>query len=254
MDAQSPSVDEMILEFARTRDPKLREQIIHRHHGLIRTIAGKFVRPGVCFEDLVQVGWVSLIRALDRYDPSRDTRFSTYAVVCVVGEIKRYFRDKTWGLRVPRQLQEIAANLRRVQDDLCNRLGREPTVPEMARAFRVSEEVLLEAMELQRAYQPASLDSGEPWEAGEDGLSLSDRLGGTDQELTRMVEYAPLIAAIRSLDDRKRLIIQRRFYEGFTQQEVADELGLSQMHISRLERAAIAELKRRLTAEEALAA
>jgi RNA polymerase sigma-B factor len=237
------SVDALLSEYARTKDARVRDAIIERHETLVRSLAHKFARPGVQVEDLAQSAWVALIRALDRFDPSHGTQFSTYAVTCMVGEIKRYFRDHTWSLKVPRHLQEIAANLNRMQDRLYTQLQREPTIGEMAVAFKVSEEELLEAMEMYRAYQPFGLDDRHEMGDGNDSMTIGEMHGGPDQEMEQLVESAPLNAAIDTLDERKQRIIRRRFLQGFSQQQVADELGLSQMHISRLERAALQQLR-----------
>lgn len=237
------SVEALLAEYARTKSSKVREAIIERHESLVRSLAHKFARPGVQVEDLVQSAWVALIRALDRFDPSHGTQFSTYAVTCMVGEIKRYFRDHTWSLKVPRQLQEIAANLNRMQDKLYTQLQREPTIAEMAAAFKVSEEELLEAMEMYRAYQPFGLDDRHEMSDGNDSMTLGELHGGPDHDLEQIIETSPLETAIATLDERKQRIIRRRFLHGFSQQQVADELGLSQMHISRLERAALQQLR-----------
>lgn len=237
------STEALIRRYRETGDASLRDAIIEKHQALVRSLAQKFARPGVPVEDLQQSAWIALIGALDRFDPGHQTKFSTYAVHCMVGEIKRYFRDRTWGVRVPRYLQEIAANLNRVEDRLFRKLQRAPTVAEMAAEFEISEEDLLHALELQRAYSPQRLDERRPGSDGGESLALSEVVGQSDEDLSAVVEQAPLREALHRLDERKRLIIQRRFFEGCSQQEVASELGLSQMHISRLERSALKELR-----------
>jgi RNA polymerase sigma-B factor len=237
------STDELLQLYATNRHSKLRSMIIERHEALVRSLAHKFARPGVPVEDLVQSAWIALIGALDRFDPSHETKFSTYAVHCMVGEIKRYFRDRTWSIKVPRYLQEIAANLHRMEDELYRKLQREPTVAEMAEAFNISEEDLVQAMEMYRAYQTQRLEERREMEDGNDSLALGETIGVVDTDLEAVVDQAPLQQALSTLDERKQKILQRRFFEGFSQQEVADELGLSQMHISRLERAALQQLR-----------
>ncbi len=242
---------EALLEiYAQNRDPKLRETIIERHEALVRSLAHKFARPGVPVEDLVQSAWIALIGALDRFDPSHETKFSTYAVHCMVGEIKRYFRDRTWSVKVPRYLQEIAANLNRMEDELFRKLQREPTISEMAEAFKISEEDLVQAIEMYRAYQTQGLEDRREMEDGNDSLALGDTVGRPDPFMESVVEHAPLHAALSTLDERKQKILRRRFFEGFSQQEVADELGLSQMHISRLERSALQQLRSSMAAAQ----
>ncbi len=238
--------ESLIEQYARTRDVKLRTTIIERHEALVRSLAHKFARPGVPVEDLVQSAWIALIGALDRFDPSHETKFSTYAVHCMVGEIKRYFRDRTWSIKVPRYLQEIAANLNRMEDELYRKLQREPTVTEMAEAFKISEEDLVQAMEMYRAYQTQGLEERREMEDGNDSLALGEIVGRLDMDMESVVEYAPLHGAMATLDERKQCILRRRFFEGFSQQEVADELGLSQMHISRLERSALQQLREKI--------
>lgn len=238
-----PDTEALIEELKRSHDEGLRAEIIERHEPLVRSLAHKFVRPGVAIEDLMQTAWIALIRALDRFDPAHETKFSTYATHCMVGEIKRYFRDRTWGLKVPRFLQEIASGLHRMEDQLLRQLGREPTMSEMAAAFGVSEEHLAEAMELQRNYQMSALEDRFEGEEGGDGLAVGDTIGSEDPRLLAIVENAALETALAGLDTRDRFILRRRFYEGCSQQEVAQELGLSQMHISRLERSALRRLR-----------
>jgi len=242
------STDELLRMYVNDRDPKLRDAIIERHEALVRSLAHKFARPGVPVEDLVQSAWIALIGALDRFDPSHDTKFSTYAVHCMVGEIKRYFRDRTWSIKVPRHLQEIAANLNRMQDDLYRKLQREPSVREMAEAFKISEEDLMQAMELYRAYQPYRLEERHPMEDGNDSMALGETVGAPDPEIESVVENAPLQSALATLDERRQKIVRMRFFDGRSQQEVADELGLSQMHISRLERSALQQLRQAMCA------
>jgi RNA polymerase sigma-B factor len=237
------STEELLDVFARTRDSHVRSTIIERHEPLVRSLAHKFARPGVPVEDLVQSAWVALIGALDRFDPSHQTKFSTYAVHCMVGEIKRYFRDRTWSIKVPRHLQEIAANLNRMQDELYRSLQREPSVTEMAEAFKISEEDLIQAMELYRAYQPYRLEERHPMEDGNDSMAFGETIGAPDPDMEAVVEQAPLQTALSALDERKQKIVRMRFFEGRSQQEVADHLGLSQMHISRLERSALQQLR-----------
>jgi len=244
------STEQLLEIYVKDRDPELRKTIIERHEALVRSLAHKFARPGVPVEDLVQSAWIALIGALDRYDPTHETKFSTYAVHCMVGEIKRYFRDRTWSIKVPRYLQEIAANLHRMEDELFRKLQREPTVSEMAEAFKISEEDLVQAMEMYRAYQTQRLEERREMEDGNDSLALGETVGRPDAAIESVVEHAPLQAALSTLDERKQRILKRRFFEGYSQQEVADELGLSQMHISRLERSALQQLRQNLAAAQ----
>jgi RNA polymerase sigma-B factor len=238
--------------YARTRDAAMREQLIMAHRHLVEALAARFCRRGAPLEDLVQVASIGLIQALDRYDPARGVKFTTYAVSTIVGEIKHYFRNCTWAVKVPRQLQEIAANLARTEETLSRKLGRSPTVGELAARFGVTEEEISEAIELDRAYSPYSLDAELASEGGEVNDRLQDLLGRQDERLEAIVEHSPLHGALSGLDARKKWILQRRYFDGWTQVEVSRELGVSQMHVSRLEREALRELRQKLARDQAL--
>jgi RNA polymerase sigma-B factor len=246
----SSELEGLAARYAQTRDARLREYLIEAHQPLVEGMASRFCRRGAPLEDLIQVAAIGLILALDRFDPSRGVKFTTYAVSTIVGEIKHYFRDCTWSVKVPRQLQEIAANLARVDEMLSRKLGRAPTVRELAAQFGASEDEVVEAIELDRAYLPYSLDA----EVGSDGDvndRLQDLLGGPDERLQAIVEYAGLHGALAELDSRKEWILRRRYFDEWTQVEVSRELGVSQMHVSRLEREALDELRWRLAPDQA---
>jgi RNA polymerase sigma-B factor len=239
----SAELEELAVRYALTRDPRLREQLIEAHQPLVEGMAARFCRRGAPLEDLVQVAAIGLIQALDRFDPGRGVKFTTYAVSTVVGEIKHYFRDCTWSVKVPRQLQEIAANLARADETLSRKLGRPPTVSELAAHFGASEEEVSEAIELDRAYTPYSLDAEMGSDSGEVNDRLQDLLGGPDQRLQAIIEHSALHGALEGLDARKQWILIRRYFDEWTQIEVSRELGVSQMHVSRLEREALGELR-----------
>jgi RNA polymerase sigma-B factor len=245
-------LETMAADYATSRDPRLRERLIHGHRHLIEALAARFCRRGAPLEDLVQVASIGLIQALDRFDPTRGAKFTTYAVSTIVGEIKHYFRNCTWAVKVPRQLQEIAANLARTEETLFRKLGRSPTVGELAVHFGVSEEEISEAIELDRAYTPYSLDAEMASETGEVNDRLQDLLGRPDDRLQAIVEHSALHGALSHLDRRKQWILQRRYFEGWTQIEVSRKLGVSQMHVSRLEREALRELRQRLAREQSM--
>jgi RNA polymerase sigma-B factor len=246
--------DELLLDsYWRTRDPQLREPILKQYENLIHSLAAKFVRAGVQMDDLVQVASIGLINALDRFDQERGVKFVTYAVSTMVGEIKHYFRDHTWGLKVPRHLQEIATNLPRVEEELYCRFGRSPSIRELAERFRAREEDVLEAMELGHAYQPQSLDARIEFESGDGTDRVQDLMGAPDERMEAFVENAPLITALEALDERKREIVKLRYFDEWSQSEVGRALGISQMHVSRLERQALAELREALGSDLALA-
>jgi RNA polymerase sigma-B factor len=238
----------LLREYARTRDIEVRNKIVTLHERMVRYLAGRFGSGGgTSLDDLVQVGYVGLIAAIDRFDPEKGVSFVTFAVPTILGEIKRYFRDQTWGLKAPRRLRELGLSLRKLREQLEQKLGRPPTVAEMAQAAGVTEERLLQAMDLDRIYQPASLDSHLQDENGDDKSSFWEAIGRTDPELAQIDERETVKRALERLDQRQRAIIYYRFFEEVSQAEVALRLGISQMHVSRLERQALRRLKALLT-------
>ena len=177
--------EQLAAAYARTRDALLREQTILEYRNLVEILAAKMSRKGAPMEDLIQVGTVGLILALDRFDPGRGVKFTTYAVNTIVGEIKHYFRDCTWLVKVPRQLQELAARIHRVNESMARETGRPPTITELARRLDVSEETIAEAMELDAVYTPYSLDAHLGIEDAENHERLTDVLGRSDGRLER---------------------------------------------------------------------
>jgi len=241
-----PEVEQMLREFLTTRDPTLRERLVLNHDRMVRYLASRFDSRLVPHEDLVQVGYIGLIAALDRFDPKRGGSFVTYAIPTIVGEIKRYFRDQTWVLKVPRRLRELGLSLRKLRVDLEQQLGRAPTVQEMADVAEVTEERLLQAMEADRAYTPYSLDAQLLAGEGEDKGAVGDSLGAEDPEFRRLEEHDALRQALSCLETRQRRIIRYRFFDELSQAEVARRMGISQMHVSRLERQALRQLRQLL--------
>jgi len=236
--------ERLFREYARTRDGRIREQLIAMHQNLVRFLAGKFANRGEPLEDLVQVGTIGLVNAVDRYDADRGNKFSTYATPTIVGEIRRYFRDKAWSLKVPRRLQELNQAANKAVDALAVKLGRSPTVAEIARTIGATEEETLEAIELGNAYDTVSLDSRMSTESESAPMTLAEFVGGEDQALTSLQEYGDLTAAIDALEERERAIIQLRFFNDLSQAEVAKNLNISQMHVSRLQHRALTNLKK----------
>lgn len=235
------------LEYARTRDLDLRNELVRRHEGLVRYAASRFAPVGPTGpEDIMQVAYIGLIEALERYDPSAGTSFTTFAIPTMLGSIMHYLRDQTWALKAPRGLRELACSLRKLRDRLEQRLGRTPDIAEMAREARVSEERLLEAMEVEQVYQPASLDAETSNDDGEDCPSIGTLMGVVDEGYRAVEVRETVRAALARLDERERTIIRRRFLDEATQSEVAAQLGISQMHVSRLERRALAQMREAL--------
>jgi RNA polymerase sigma-B factor len=237
------SGEELATLYARNRGEAVRERVIREYRNLVEILSSKMARKGAALEDLIQVASIGLILALERYDPERGVKFSTYAVNTIVGEIKHYFRDCTWLVKVPRQLQEIASSMHRATDALARTYGRSPTIAEIAERLGVSEELVLEAMELEVVYAPYSLDAHLGADDAEHHERLTDILGRTDGRLESFIDYAPLWRAMEALEPRKRWILARRYFDEWSQSEVGRAMGISQMHVSRLEREALQELK-----------
>lgn len=235
--------------YRRSGDLGLREQLVLMHENLVRYLAAKFANRGEPLDDLVQVGMIGLINAIDRFDPQRGTRFSTYATPTIVGEIKRYFRDRSWNLKVPRWLQELNLRVMKANDDLSQVLGRSPTISEIAQHVECSEEDALRAIELGNAYETVSLDSKLALE-GDAALTLSDSIGAQDLELDQIESYDDLKVALEQLDNREKMIIYLRFFQDLSQTEVAKRLNISQMHVSRLQHRALLRLKSILSEEQ----
>ncbi|HEX2042327.1 MAG TPA: RNA polymerase sigma factor SigF [Acidimicrobiales bacterium] len=227
-------------EYAETKDPELREELVTAHIGLAEYLARRFTNRGEPLDDLVQVASLGLLKAVDRFDPERGLEFSTYATPTIVGELKRHFRDKGWAVRVPRRVQELHLRLATVVSTLSQELGRSPTIGEIAQAASVSEEDVLEAIEAGHAYRFTSLDA--PSGADEEG-TLASQLGGDDQALVDSEHRVALSPLIARFPPRERTILHLRFFEGLTQSEIASRLGISQMHVSRLLARSLAQLR-----------
>lgn len=232
----------LLAHYARTRDPRSRETLILHHQKLVRYIAARFLDSGESMDDLVQVGTVGLILAIDRFDPAQDVKFSTYAMPTIVGEIKRHFRDKTWQVKVPRWLQELSLSARRAQQTLTIRLGRPPLISEIAEALGASEDETLQALEVAEIAAALSLDTRLDADRGSDSATLMDVIGRIDEALRDFESYADLRRALGRLEPREREIIHLRFFEELSQSKIAHELGLSQMQISRLQKRALKKL------------
>jgi RNA polymerase sigma-B factor len=234
----------LLREFVRTRDVALRNELVAQHQALVQYLANKFAPRGIATtEDLVQVGTLGLIAAIERYDPTSGVSFVTFATPTIVGFIKHHLRDCTWALKIPRRLRELGMGLGRLREQLEQRLGRPPSAAEMAEAAGVSEERLLQAMEVSQLYHAASLDAPPRGEENPDAPSIADAMGDHDPGFKVFEEREAVEKALNCLADRERQVIYHRFFHEATQQEVAGVLGISQMHVSRLERRALERLK-----------
>jgi RNA polymerase sigma-B factor len=237
------SVDALLLSYHREGDRDARERALVELMPLVRALASRYAGRGEPLEDLVQVGALGLVKAVDRFDVDRGVEFSSYAVPTIVGEIRRHFRDKAWAMHVPRRIKELSVRLSRVLDELTTELGRSPTVAELAEAAGAEEEEVIDALDSAHAYSTRSLHA--PFEEGGDD-SLAEKLG--EEELGyRDVEDGSIVATgLDALDERERRIVELRFFDEMTQSQIAAEVGISQMHVSRLLRRALVKMRGRI--------
>ena len=233
----------LLAHYARTRDERARNAVIAYYAKFVRSLAARFLSGSEPLDDLVQVGTIGLIRAVDRYDPDRALPFPVYAAPSILGEIKHHFRDRTWQVKVPRWLQERLLRARRVEQALRMRLGAAPTPAEIACELGVTEEEVLEAMEVGRGTRALSLDGALETVGGDEGFTLADRVGARDAALLDLEAYADLRRALACLNPREREILRLRFFEDLSQSAVAERMELSQMHVSRLQQRALDRLR-----------
>jgi RNA polymerase sigma-B factor len=227
---------------------RVRSELVELHLPLVEYLARRFRNRGEWLDDLTQVATIGLIKSIDRFDLDRGVEFSTYATPTIVGEIKRHFRDKGWAVRVPRRLQELKLALTKAISDLAQREGRAPTVSELASHLSMSEEDVLEGLESANAYSTVSLDA--PDSGDDDAPAVADSLGINDDALEGVEYRESLKPLLEQLPPREKRILLLRFFGNMTQSQIAAELGISQMHVSRLLARTLAHLREGLTAEE----
>jgi RNA polymerase sigma-B factor len=227
------------------RDPVDREMLVERFLPLARQLARRYQRPEEPFDDLFQVACLGLLNAIDRFDLERGIAFSSYAVPTILGEIKRYFRDRTWSVRPPRRSQELHLELRRTEEDLAQTLGRSPTVAELAATLDVSEDHVLEALEAGVAHQAASLDHAPGGD--DDAPTRGERLLAEAEPGYGDVDRRLIVKDLmQELPERERSIVYMRFFENMTQPEIAERVGVSQSYLSRILRKALVDLRSRM--------
>ncbi|GAC1435073.1 MAG: RNA polymerase sigma factor SigF [Solirubrobacteraceae bacterium] len=229
--------------FARLRadgDPAAREALVERYLPLARSIAGRYRHTPQALEDLVQVASLALVKAVDGFDPERGLAFSSYAVPTIVGELKRYFRDAAWSLHLPRALKERVLLVERCERQLSVDLGHSPTVDDIAAAAGLTPEEVLDAMEARGAHDTESIEAPS---SADSGLSLVDTLGDEDASLELVEDRDALSVAMARLPERERQILGLRFVQGLTQTEIASQVGVSQMQVSRILRSTLARLR-----------
>ena len=246
----SPAYREFEAVFARwkaTQDAvlseALRHQLILMYRNLVISLARRFLERGEMFDDIVQQGMMGLIYALDHFEPSRGVRFTTFATPAILGEIRRYFRDKSWSIRVPRRMQEVHQLINRSMDQLTHQHGRAPTYAEIANALSLSEEDVIEVIEMSHSVDPMSLDEHTPNDTGFNETTLGETLGENDPDLQKWHDWAPLKMALGELPERQRRVMEGIYFQGRSQAEIARELKVSQMYVSRSQRRALVKLK-----------
>jgi RNA polymerase sigma-B factor len=243
---------QLLRRYHQEGDLQAREQLIERYMSLVRSLARRYAYRGEQLDDLVQIGAIGLIKAIDRFDLERGVELTTYATPNIIGEIKRHFRDKGWSVRVPRGLQELNVQISKLVEQLTVQLGRSPTIPELAEAAGVEEEAVLEALESGRAYSSVSLSPGGG--SDEDGeLDPLESLGTEEHEYEISEDRAVLAPGFKVLDERERQILHLRFFRGMTQSQIAEQVGISQMHVSRLIRRSLEKIREEIAEEPEVA-
>jgi len=234
---------ELLASYHETGDLAARRELVERFLPFARDLALRYSYTDEPVDDLVQVACLGLLKAIDRFEPDRGTRFTSYAAPTILGELKRHFRDRGWALHVPRDLQERALKAVRETESLSKRLGRSPSVREVAHALGCSSEELLEAYEAASSYETASLDAPATRDS-EDGATVVDLLGREDDGFEGVADGEALATAWRELPSQERRVLELRFVRNLTQREIGETIGFSQMHVSRLLRRAISQLEK----------
>ena len=239
---------ELFRRYKEHGDMDAREQLVMSHFNLVRFLANKFKNRGEPLDDLIQVGYLGLLKAIDRFDPERGLEFTTYATPTILGEIKRHFRDKGWSVRVPRRLQELSAKVNQATDTLTTQLQRSPTIDEIADYLDASVDEVLEAMESSSAYSSVPLE-GTGSSENDDAPSIIDRYATEDSELALTDDRLIIEEALEGFSPREREVIELRFLKGMTQIEIAEKLGISQVQVSRLLRRTLKKIQDKIDPE-----
>jgi RNA polymerase sigma-B factor len=253
----SPGPDErlagerqLLVRFAQDRSQTTREELVERFMPLARRLAARYAGGAEPFDDLIQVASVGLVKAIDRFDPERGTAFSTFAVPTILGELKRHFRDRGWSVHVPRDVQERILKVERAIAELPAKLGHPPTVREIAERIESTDEEVLEAMHAAQGHHAVSLDAASALADGDEPAPLGERIGKEDPSF-ETVEYGASIAPVLDeISERDRQVLHLRFVEDMTQSEIANRVGVSQMHVSRILRATVDQLRQEVAGSE----
>ncbi len=236
----------LLERYAKEHSATVREELVDRFMPLARRLAARYAGGAEPFDDLMQVASVGLVKAIDRFDPERGTAFSTFAVPTILGELKRHFRDRGWSVHVPRDVQERILKVERAMADLPAKLGHAPTVQEIGERIEATDEEVLEAMHAAQGHHAVSLDATSTMGDGDEPGPLRDRIGEEDLSFDT-VEYGEAIAPVLAeISERDRKVLHLRFVEDMTQSEIAERVGVSQMHVSRILRATLEKLRNRL--------
>jgi RNA polymerase sigma-B factor len=238
-----PSDAELFSRLLEHSDTRARERLVERYLPLARRLARRYQRAEEPIEDLIQVASLGLLKAVDGFDVTREIPFSSYAVPTILGELKRHFRDRTWSVRVPRDLQELVLRVDRTVTALSEEKHRSPSVSDIARTLKVTEEQVLEALEAAGAYHATSLDAPRSMPGEESEESVGDAVGDADEGFDRADERATLEPLLTRISERERMVLRLRFGEDLTQAEIGERIGVSQMQVSRLIRQALARLR-----------
>ena len=233
----------LLRRYAGDRSPTIREELVQRFMPLARRLAARYAGGAEPYDDLVQVASVGLVKAIDRFDPERGTAFSTFAVPTILGELKRHFRDRGWSVHVPRDVQERILKVERALAELPARLGRAPTVSDIAERLDVSDEEVLEAMHASQGHHAISLDASSAHGDDDEPAPLGERIGETDLGFDTVEYGAAIEPALAEISERDRKVLHLRFVEDMTQSEIAERVGVSQMHVSRILRATLERLR-----------
>jgi len=241
--------DQIFAEWKATGDPRLRERLILLQHNLVAYLAWRFVDRGEAMEDIIQQGTIGLIQAIDHFDPARGVRFYSFAAPTIIGEIRRYFRDKASVVRIPRRVQDVHRAINQKIDVLTQELNRSPTHLEIARSLGMEAEEVIEALEMGMVADPVSLDDSLPCIDGAPAV-VSDHIGESDPALELWNDKASLQSALSSLSQQERTVLEYAYFEGYSQAEISRRLEVSQMHVSRLLRRSLARLRAILIKEQ----
>jgi RNA polymerase sigma-B factor len=239
---------ELFVAYRVNGDEDARDELVEMYLNLVKYLASRFRNRGEPVDDLIQVGTIGLIKAIDRFDVDRAVEFTTYATPTIVGELKRYFRDKGWAIKVPRRLQELSFKVNQAIDALTQSLQRTPTVPEIAEYLEVTPDDVLEALETSEAYNFVSLETDRNAD-GSDSFSILEYIGKDDQLMAVVDDRTTLSAALKELTPTEQQVLYLRFFQGLTQTEIAKQLGISQMQVSRLLRRTLRVMRENLVPE-----